>query len=212
MTIEKQYLNERYNRYTINHMVRKSEFDRDIVLDRAMECFHRYGYHGSSMQMLVDAMGIGRGSLYATFTNKQTLFEESMNRYGRALSAVIAAQLESAPQPLKMIRFLMRDLVNRVVEDTDHKGCLITNTAIELGGLEPELTKSIANVFTTVEDIFYRALVRAQENGELGAEKKPRTLARFLVSIIQGVRVVGKVNSDPAILQDIVEVALKNLD
>ncbi len=193
-------------------MARNIEFDRDQALDRATDCFHCHGYHASSMQMLVEAMGIGRGSLYAAFGDKRALFDASLNRYGRALGAAMAAHLEKSRRPLATIRSMMRELVDRVVQDPDRKGCLVTNTAVELGGSDPDVTKSVDYVYAAIEDVFYRALCRAQEQGELKAGKKPRALARFLVATIQGVRVIGRVNPDPAVLKDIVESALLSLD
>ncbi|MBL8715361.1 MAG: helix-turn-helix transcriptional regulator, partial [Myxococcales bacterium] len=44
-------------------MARPKEFDRDEVLDRAVDLFWRNGYEATSMADMVEALGIGRQSL-----------------------------------------------------------------------------------------------------------------------------------------------------
>jgi TetR/AcrR family transcriptional repressor of nem operon len=55
-------------------MARHKEFERQQALEKAMETFWRYGYEGTSIQNLVESMGINRGSLYDTFGDKRSLF------------------------------------------------------------------------------------------------------------------------------------------
>ena len=54
-------------------MSRHKEFDREDVLEKAMQVFWSQGYECTSVQDLVDAMGINRGSIYATFGDKHGL-------------------------------------------------------------------------------------------------------------------------------------------
>src|SRR5271170_1692502 len=63
-------------------MARPREFDADAALDGAIGVFREHGFEGSSAQMLVDAMGIGRQSLYATFGDKWQLYRSAVRRYG----------------------------------------------------------------------------------------------------------------------------------
>ena len=68
-------------------MARPREFDTDAALDGAIAVFHEHGFEGSSAQMLVDAMGIGRQSLYAAFGDKWRLYCSAARRYGKGESA-----------------------------------------------------------------------------------------------------------------------------
>jgi TetR/AcrR family transcriptional repressor of nem operon len=61
-------------------MARPREFDTDAALDGAIGVFREHGFEGSSAQMLVDAMGIGRQSLYATFGDKWQLYRSAERR------------------------------------------------------------------------------------------------------------------------------------
>lgn len=78
-------------------MARPKTFDHDQVLDRAVELFWRKGYEATSIQDLVEAMGIQRGSLYAAFGSKQDLFLAVLDRYGDVVVRKLLEILESRP-------------------------------------------------------------------------------------------------------------------
>jgi TetR/AcrR family transcriptional repressor of nem operon len=78
-------------------MARAKAFNEDDVLDKAVEVFWAKGYEATSMQDLVNAMGIQRGSLYAAFGSKQQLFLRSLDRYGKVVVAQFLAILQSKP-------------------------------------------------------------------------------------------------------------------
>ena len=63
-----------------------------------------------------------------------------------------------------------------------------------------------------IEAAFQDALARAQARGEIAGDADVASLARFLVSGIQGLRLVGKANPDRAVLTDIAAVMLRCLD
>ena len=59
----------------------EKQFDVDQALGKAMQAFWAHGYAATSTQDLVETMGINRGSLYATFGNKRSLFIQVLRRY-----------------------------------------------------------------------------------------------------------------------------------
>jgi TetR/AcrR family transcriptional regulator, transcriptional repressor for nem operon len=65
---------------------------------------------------------------------------------------------------------------------------------------------------TQLEDGFYATLLRAQRGGELDLRRDLRALARYLTSSLQGLLVIGKIQTDRAALEDVVEVTLRALD
>ena len=60
--------------------------------------------------------------------------------------------------------------------------------------------------------IFYNYLQRGVENGEISKDKDIKSLAAFVYTLLNGVLVIGKVNSNKKYLMDIVKTGLSVLD
>ena len=189
-------------------MARSKAFNENEVLDKAVEVFWTKGYEASSMQDLVDAMGIQRGSLYATFGSKQQLFLRSLDRYGKVVVKQFLDILESKPSAIESIELFFAQLVEHLLTAGPLRSCLVTNSAIERG-LRDEATKQqVLHLLNALEMGFYKTLERAQKNGEISTELDLNRHANFLTSNMQGLLVMGKVCSERSVLEGINQVTL----
>jgi TetR/AcrR family transcriptional repressor of nem operon len=193
-------------------MARSKAFDHDQVVERAMEAFWSCGYEPTSVQDLVEHTGINRGSLYGTFGSKHDLFIEALERYEAQRFARLIKTLEQPGSAREAITQLFTELLEGVVSCTQRRGCLLTNSAVELAPHDPVVADRIRSKFGQLEEAFYSALVRAQQDGEVSVEHDPRALARFLTSSLQGLQVTVKTSPGRAILQDVVKVTLQVLE
>ena len=187
-------------------MPRTKEFEPGEALDAAMQLFWRKGYAATSLRDLLDGMGIGYGSLYNTFGDKHTLFLASLDRFRELRTSWIDEVLEDSG--LSGIEEVFRRTVDGLVSFEPRRGCLLANTAVELGPHDAEVAAKISRYVRHTEAVFERALIRAQEAGEIPADRDPRALARFLVNALHGLRVLARVGTDRAVLEDAVRVAL----
>ncbi len=193
-------------------MARHKEFDRDLVLDRALETFWSQGYEATSIQDLVERMGINRGSLYGTFGSKQRLFLTALERYERVFTRKALDILGRPGSGKEAIRTFFLTKIRYAIAADRTKGCLMTNSAVERSVHDRDTAARVGASMARVEDAFYKALVRARRAGEIGEGHNLRALARFLLTCAQGLTVVGKVRPDPVLLRQVVDVALAALD
>jgi len=186
-------------------------FDQHATLARAMDLFWRRGYEATSVQDLVDELGISRSSLYATFGDKDALFQAALEHYC-GTEAGPRHELLHGDRPVReAVRELLEGIAAAPDIHPDRRGCLVVNAAMERIPADPVTARAVAAQFERFEDALHDALRRGQERGQLDAAEDPRALARFLVAVVQGMRVVGKAGRDPAHLGDVVEVALRAL-
>lgn len=193
-------------------MGRPREFERDVVLDRAMRAFWARGYEATSVQHLVGRMGIQRGSLYGAFGDKRALFVAAIDRYDRVVTARLLAALEAEASGKAAIRRFFRVKVELATQPGRPRGCLVTNAAAEMASHDRRTASKVGSVLARIEAAFHRAVVRAQKAGEIDRARSPRALARFLTSSAQGLSVMAKTFPDRAVLEDIVEETLAVLE
>lgn len=178
-------------------MPRTKEFDPDAVLDRALELFWRRGYDATSTAELVEELGVARASLYATFGGKRDLYLAALGRYLQRTDADVVARLSAAGAALPAVRATIRRYADTSATDEVRRGCLVVNAAVELAARDPEVARLVEASWTTLETALTCALARAVGQGELAADRDPRSLARFLLVGLQGIQVLGRVRPDP---------------
>ncbi|MFJ8595205.1 TetR/AcrR family transcriptional regulator [Streptomyces sp. NPDC093598] len=193
-------------------MARTKEFDPDAALQSALELFWRRGYEATSMADLVEHLGIGRASIYATFGNKHELYLKALDRYNETRDPGLLHELSQPGPALPAVRTVVRRFATEAGSSERVKGCFVTNTAAELGAHDPAATRRVEASWSHLETLLHSALIRARAQGELPADRDPLTLARMLLVLMQGLRVVGKASDDPGRVRDAAEQALRLLD
>jgi TetR/AcrR family transcriptional regulator, transcriptional repressor for nem operon len=187
------------------------QFDQEEVLDCAMAVFWERGYEATSIQDVVEATGLNRGSLYATFRDKKQLFLAVLAHYANRVGNPLMAELAD-PDPRQAIERMFAAILRRTSDSTQPRGCLITNTALECPRSGDDISRTIAAWVGQQESALYHVLLHAQATGALPRTRDCRALARFFVGVAQGLNVVHKAMADPAVLQDMVRVAMQVWD
>lgn len=172
---------------------RPREFDPDAVLDKALQVFWAKGYEAASMQDLVDAMGINRFSLYATFGDKHRLYLAACERYRAVMNRSALGALRHTASGLEAIRRFFRIQEDYYASEAGRGGCLMTNALVEKAVHDEDIRRGALQFSTQVENAFYGALVRARGGGEIATREDLRQLASFLASVAHANNVVGKV-------------------
>ena len=193
-------------------MARPREFESDVALEQAMHAFWAGGYKATSLEALCGSTGLSRSSLYAAFGGKRALLHRSLARYEEQGVARIRAAL-SKPLPIRdAIAAFLEELIDGIVAGPGRRGCFIGNCAAELAGQDRATALRVRQSLARIEATFCEALEQARARGELVATADVASLARFIVSGIQGLRLVGKANPDRAALTDIANVMLRCFD
>jgi TetR/AcrR family transcriptional repressor of nem operon len=194
-------------------MARPREFDVTAALERAMDVFWSKGYEATSLDDLCEATGLSRSSLYATFGNKRDLLLQSVDRYVERRTPNIEAVLARQPNNIyKGIAALLREFIDQIVSGAGRRGCFLGNCAAELPRSDRTAMARVRRGLARTEGTFRKALARAEARGELPVGADVDALARFLTASFQGLRLVGKVNPDRAVLEDIAATILRCLD
>jgi TetR/AcrR family transcriptional regulator, transcriptional repressor for nem operon len=192
-------------------MARPREFNEAAALDAAMDCFWKDGYEATSVRDLAARMGITGASLYNAFGDKRALFREVLQRYAERSTRQRIARLESTLPPKQAVVAFLGEIVERSLEG-DRRGCLLVNTALEIAPHDPELGAEVASHLGEIEAFFRRAIAAAQADSSVPPDREPADLARLLLGVTLGVRVLARSKPQRELLEGVVRPALALLD
>ena len=188
-------------------MGRPKEFDRDDALMRAVHTFWAKGYYGTSVQDLVDAMGIHRASLYDTYGSKQDLFREVMERYSSHVLETCFPQIDGEGAVLDRLRNFFHEVVDDLCGDP-RQCCLVVRTVASVADDMPVALELSARHVARVDARLAALLEQGQERGELDPALDAASLARHLRNTLHGLTISAAPSRDPQELREMVEWAL----
>ncbi len=192
-------------------MARPREFDEDLVLDAAVECFWARGYEATSIRYLVETTGLTGASLYNAFGDKRALFRTALDHYVERSIGERIRRCEAMP-PRQAILAFFDEILSRSLKDRQHKGCMLVNSALEIAPHDAEFRKIIAGVLIRIEMFFLKCIETGQANDTITRSLSAPTLARHLLGVLMGVRVLARVRPERALLEGAVAPALGLLD
>jgi TetR/AcrR family transcriptional regulator, transcriptional repressor for nem operon len=191
-------------------MARPKAFNEDDALAAAMEVFWRTGYERASLDVLLEAMGISKQSLYDTFGDKRALYLRALAHYREQTLASMRALFASAGSTREGFSRLLLGL--SAESDEQHaRGCLLLSANLERETGDAVIAELLRENQAAVEKIFADAIARGQARKELSKTLDPQSLARFFGVTIQGMRAMARLKSDRRALRQVARVALATL-
>jgi TetR/AcrR family transcriptional repressor of nem operon len=170
----------------------EKQFDEHQVLDKAMQAFMVRGFEATSIQDLVDSMGLNRGSIYATFGDKRSLFLKALAHYEMHHRQAWFAALRRRPTPRGAILSVFEGAMEAALSDRGRSGCFLVNSAIELSLHDDDIAEAVAEGLTCTETSFRELIAEGQRIGEIRADIDPRRTARVLLGLLVGLRVLAR--------------------
>lgn len=154
------------------------------------------------------AAGVQKQSLYCAFGNKRSLFLKCLNLYTKQTLFAIQTMLNGTDSALEGIERVMRFATQAPESKNCPPGCLMANTALELGLNDPGVAAEIRGMFRRVEKMLAAAVRKAQAQGEISKNLDCVAIAQGLANTISGIRILEKTGASKQQLRTVVETAL----
>ena len=168
-------------------MGRTKQYDRAELLDRAVELFRRQGFNGTSTAELVDELGVNRKSMYAEFGSKQELFEATLEHYDRFHLSRVLAPIEAPDAGVDSIREAFAGYATASEGWFNGRGCLLCNTAVERGALDPAIGRFTSAYLDRLTRAFRHALGNGLKSGDIRGDADLDELAAYFTTALVGV-------------------------
>ena len=180
-------------------MARPREFDEATVLEAAMNCFWAQGFESTSVRDLAEEMGITGASLYNAFGDKRSLYRRALAYYLETSVRDRVSRLEQLP-PFAAIRAFFDEVIERSLADKQRRGCMLVNAALELAPYDAEIQNVVSQEMVFIETFFRRCIAAGQQDGTISPARPPAELAKLLLSVLLGIRVLARTRPQRAVL------------
>lgn len=182
-------------------MARQKEFNQDIVLGKAIECFWQRGFSATSMKHLEVATALTPGSIYNSFGSKDGLFLACLDHYNetvigaRVKQYLLPAEAQYLNDPLAGIEAFIETAFDPGPAELC-LGCLMVNSSVELGPHEESVRLRSKTAMKKVVKGMQHALGQAQAIGQLGNDIDCRQRAQSLLLLFNGMLVQWRGSPD----------------
>lgn len=191
-------------------MPRSKSYDENTVLERAMNVFWSNGYEATSVRLLEKEMGINQFSIYSSFSNKKKLFIESIRAYREYVKNNVYQDLLLEGAGMKELEQYLYEATRKKRESGASRGCLVVNTAAEIGGSDEEIVSELNGYFDFIRKMLRKVLQTAVTKGEISAGTDIEKQSAFFLGVMQGLS-VGSKTMDTVQLNDFISLAVKQV-
>lgn len=199
----------RFDQINLN-MPRNKSYSDEFVLEKAMNVFWVHGYEATSVRLLEREMGINQFSIYASFQNKKNLFIQSIRSYREYVKKHRFQLLLQDNAGFQELESFLWEAVNRNSAEISSKGCLIVNTAGELGDNDSDIALELNQYYDFIREMLKNVLRNAIGKKEIPADTNIEQQANFFLGVMQSISVASKTMAGNQ-LTDFITVALKQI-
>lgn len=178
-------------------MGRKRGFDEATVLDVVREQFWTAGFVGTSTYDLMEATGLGKGSIYQAFGNKDALYARVFSDYCQDLVTQARQQLQGGPQavlpsPMARLEHYLVSLADAFAAESPRRGCFLSKVTADRAGEDEKVAQTARRAFGDLAGALAAAICDAQDAGEVADHVDPTALGYLLLSVIRGIDSMAK--------------------
>ncbi|NYT38652.1 TetR/AcrR family transcriptional regulator [Allopusillimonas soli] len=191
---------------------RPREFDMEQVLDAAVLLFRERGYNGTSIADLRAAMGLTAGSLYKAFKDKRAIFVAALDRYLAIREMALEHRLNEARTGRDKILAMLRSYADVSHGLEGRRGCMVLSGLTEVDTFDEALAHRLFQALAGNEQRLTRFIKQGILDGSLPSRLDARVSARYLLCVVEGLRVLGKRGAGADEINMIVEQAMRALE
>ncbi len=180
----------------------EKSFSREEALTLAEHKFWETGYAATSMESLLESMGIQKGSFYATFGSKHQVYVEALEHYIAERFKQFEASL-STGSPREALLAHIEAVLSESLSRSSDRGCFLVNAALELSPQDPKVRKVIERALDRHRSFYETSLNLARELGEVPSDLDPAQTASSMLGLVLGIRVMARQGMSSVVIKQV---------
>ncbi|PHD25543.1 TetR/AcrR family transcriptional regulator [Bacillus wiedmannii] len=191
-------------------MGRKISFNKEHALNKAMHLFWEKGYDATYISDLIETMGISRSTLYDSFGDKDALFKLVLEHYKNYGSQKRNLLFSGINTKASFTSFFYQH-IEKCYSDEIPKGCIITNSSLLIGQIDPAIEEILINDFNELENVFKQVIEEGKRSGEISQEADTELVAYSLLSLNHSLNVMSKYKKEKNLAYRLVDKTIADL-
>ena len=192
-------------------MARTRGFEESQIIAAVRDRFQETGYAATSLDDIMRASGLGKGSIYGAFGNKRALFLRAFDTYCSDVVEDLSDALRGPDESafLRLVAALRSSAV--YTDDAIGRACFLARTTAELAAQDDAIASRARATFAAFAAILATSVKQAQAAGHIDRAKDPVAVGHFLLSVLRGNEALSEAHVDSAVLRDVVELTIGSL-
>jgi TetR/AcrR family transcriptional repressor of nem operon len=189
---------------------RKISFNKEHALNKAMHLFWEKGYDATYISDLIETMGISRSTLYDSFGDKDALFKlvlEHYKNYGSRKRNLLFSGINTKAS----LKSFFYQHIEKCYSDEIPKGCMITNSSLLIGQIDPAIEEILINDFNELEKVFKQVIEEGKKKGEISQEVDTELVSYSLLSLNHSLNVMSKYKKEKNLAYHLVDKTIADL-
>ncbi|KXY01441.1 TetR/AcrR family transcriptional regulator [Bacillus paranthracis] len=191
-------------------MGRKISFNKEQALNKAMHLFWEKGYDATYISDLIETMGISRSTLYDSFGDKDALFKLVLEHYKNYGSQKRNLLFSGINTKASLTSFFYQH-IEKCYSDEIPKGCIITNSSLLIGKIDPAIEEILINDFNELEKVFKQVIEEGKRKGEISQEADTELVAYSLLSLNHSLNIMSKYKKEKKLAYRLVDKTIADL-
>lgn len=191
-------------------MGRSISFNKEHALDKAMYLFWEKGYDATYISDLIETMEISRSTLYHSFGDKEEIFKQVLEHYksyGRRKRNLLFSGIDTKAS----LKSFFYQHIKECYSDDIPKSCIITNSSLLIGQIDPSIEEILLNDFNELEKIFKQVIEEGKKKGEISQEANSELVAYSLLSLNHSIKLMSKYKKEKNLAYDLVDKTIADL-
>lgn len=190
-------------------MARPRTFDEDAVLQAVTEKFWDRGYAATSLSEIMEASGLGKGSIYAAFGDKDAIFTRVFDQYCTDVTAAFRRKLDGPDSSaMQRLQTLLMSAATRPTGSTTQRACFLAKTTAELAAHRPDVADRSRRTFTDLADGITQCVTAAQRAGDIPPHADPAQMGHHILVVLRGIEALAESGFSTTALLDAATVTM----
>lgn len=192
----------------------KAERTKQFIIEKTAPLFNSKGYAGTSMNDIMNATGLTKGSIYGNFENKDEVALAAFDHNFGAIVSYLREKIEARPKMIDKLLVYPETYRHFLKLSFLEAGCPILNTSTEADDTHPMLRKRAVNALKLWQTSIEKYIEMGIETNEIKANTNASEFSAVLMSVIEGAVMQAKVTGNSTVLHvsmDFLEKMIRDL-